>query len=260
MTSSMKTTLLLTILAILYINCPAQEARSNNCITLKREGVSYVYLDTVTSDTIFENHQTGQKIVKSHDNIVLSQGSLFGGMGTPCGCTSKPHGMWIKRYRNGNLKETGEYFCNRKTGTWTYYHENGNIKKIETYQLPYLEFLTEVNESWDTLQNNVYLLSGLYAEYYENGQLKEEGRYEIVEEFKTVDSLITFHPDTYEDLITTTKGAFWRPKSIKTGFWKYVDETGKHVNIEKYDPPWYTDQHFRPLARRYAELLSGGKK
>lgn len=45
---------------------------------------------------------------------------------------------------------------------------------------PYLAFLTEPGEPWDTLKNSSYLRSGPYAEYYPNGRVKVEGQYKIV--------------------------------------------------------------------------------
>lgn len=228
-------------------------------LAIKTEPLLIVFLDTLTLDTIFENHATGLIVVKSTGDVELVRGSRYGGLGTPCGCEPQPHGLWIKRYRNGNLKEIGEYFCNQKKGTWTYYHENRNLMKIETYASPYLEFLTEHGQSWDTLKNNSFLRSGLYAEYYANGMMKETGKYEIVEEFSESDTLTTFDPDTYQEIKTIVKGVFWIPKTVKTGTWKWTDEAGNLIKVEHYHPYGKDRTRYRPIASRYYEIFFHGK-
>lgn len=227
--------------------------------TLKKDRLLTVYLDTLTLDSLIVNADIWQTTIKTKENIEISKGSMVGGMGSECGCEPEPHGLWIKRYRNGNFKEIGEYFCNTKKGTWTYFHENGNLMKTETYALPYLEFITTHEQPWDTLKNT-YLLQGLYAEYYPNGQLKVEGKYEIIEAYSETDTVITFDPDTYVEIKTPNKGSFWLPKSVKTGVWKWVDENGKLSKIERFDPLWYEDKRFRPIANRYFELFFEEKK
>ena len=76
---------------------------------------------------------------------------------------------------------------------------------------PYLAFLTEPGEPWDTLKNSSYLRSGPYAEYYPNGRVKVEGQYK--EEFVETDSLITLDSLTYEQIKTPVKGSFWTPRN-----------------------------------------------
>ncbi len=249
------------VLVVFQINCFGQENWLNDRLKeIKVEKLLYVYLDTLTSDTLFANYEIGQRILKSKENVELSRGSVYGGLGTKCGCTPVPHGLWVKRHRNGYMKEAGEYFCNRKVGTWTYYHGNGNLKKVETYELPYLEFLTEQGEPWDTLKNKEYLINGLYAEFYENGNLKIEGRYEIIEEFSNIDTLITFELETYNEIKTPITGAFWIPKSVKVGLWKEIDENGKLLKVENIEPVLFSEKRYRPIASRYYELFFSDKK
>lgn len=253
--------LLLGVLVVDQINFYGQETWPYGRLKeLKRERLLFVYLDTLTQDTLFVNNEIGQRIIKSKENVEISRGSVFGGMGSACGCEPRPHGLWIKRHRNGNYKEIGEYYCNRKKGTWIYYHENGNLKRYETYESPYLEWLTEQGQPWDTLKRNSYLLSGLYAEYYANGKLKEEGRYEIIEEFSETDTLTTFDPYIYEEVTTILKGAFWIPKSVKSGVWVWSDENGNLVRVEIFEHPWHKNSKYRPIASRYYELFEEDKK
>jgi antitoxin component YwqK of YwqJK toxin-antitoxin module len=229
---------------------------------IKKEGRLSVYLNEWTLDTLFENHENRQRIVKSKENVEISRGSISGGMfwNGQCGCDVKPYGLWINRYRNGNLKEIGEYYCNQKKGTWTYYYENGNLKKYETYDSPYLKTLTEVGQPWETLHDSPYLLSGPYAEFYANGKLKEEGRYEIIEEFSETDTVIIFDPETYEETKVAIEGPFWLPKSMKTGRWKWGDENGNLIRVEDIKPLWYDNPKYRSIASRYYELFKDRKK
>lgn len=233
---------------------------------IKGQGWLFVYVDRLSQDTLFENYGIGQRIVKTKENVEISRGSLTGGMwwNNQCGCDGGAHGLWINRYRNGNLKEIGEYYCERKKGTWTYYYENGNLMKYETYDAPYLETLTEKGPPWDTLKNTLrnysYLLSGSYAEYYANGKLKEEGSYEIIEEFSETDTVIIMAPETYEETKVAIEGPFWLPKSVKTGIWKWGDENGNLIRVEDIKPLWYDNTRYRPIASRYNELFFEKKK
>lgn len=206
-----------------------------------------VYVDTLTLDTLFEDYSIEPWLIllKTKDNIELLRGALYGGMGTKCGCTPLPNGLWVKRYRNGHLKEMGEYDCNKKKGTWLYYHENGNLKIRETYKLPYLTPLVRYD-----FGNTKYLLNGLYSEYYENGVLKLEGKYVIAEEFSSIDTLLTVQSETHELLRTPIIGSFWNPKSIKIGIWKEMDEKQKRVKKENFQPFKDSNKKYRPIENR----------
>ncbi|MEI6412262.1 MAG: hypothetical protein WCR52_22925 [Bacteroidota bacterium] len=225
----------------------------------KQTSVSY-YLDTLTLDTLICDNETGERILKSKENIEISRGFISADRSKSCSCEASPNGFWKMRYRNGNLKETGEFTCNEKVGTWTYYYENGNIQRIETYTHPYPEFLTQHSQDWDTLENRNYMLSGLFTEFHPNGSLKKEGSYAIVEVYAQTDTLTTFDPETYETVTKTVSGSFWLPQSIKVGIWRELDDRGKLVKFEYFPSVEGLDKAYRPIESRYYDLFFRDKK
>lgn len=217
-------------------------------------GNVWLQIDTLIGDTITYNSKSDRFLKKSKEGVILIDGHKMGGMGTPCGCEPRPHGYWIERYRNGELKEQGRYFCNRKIGTWTYYHENGQISKVENFVEPYLEMLTRHGNKWDTLKK-YFLLEGPYLEYYPNGQLKVEGNYEIVEEYSKTDTIFTFDPDTYEEIIEIVEGEFWIPRSKKSKYWNTYSENGDILSHEFYKLRTWENENIRSIESRYWEVF-----
>jgi antitoxin component YwqK of YwqJK toxin-antitoxin module len=253
---------LLTIFPFLFsiIQCGfSQESMhwgNNRLIKEDFQHSRYIYIDTLNADTLYFDHKNRERIIISKEGVELVHGFVLGGMGTKCGCEPEPHGLWIKKHRNGNFKEVGEYSCNKKTGTWTYYHENGNIAKIETYKLPYFDFDNRYATVWDTLKNRDYLRTGLYAEFHSNGKRKIEGRYDIVEAFSPTDTVITGIDGNYR-LITEIKyGSFWHPQSVKIGVWTEYNEKGKVTQTNDFKPIWADNNKYRAIIVRYFELLN----
>ena len=215
---------------------------------------TFIQIDTINGDTAKYFKKSDRYVEVSKEGITLIDGHKLGGMGTVCGCEPIPHGYWIERYRNGSLKEQGRYFCNRKIGTWISYYQNGRIKKIENYKRPYLEMFTRYEMPWDTLKTK-FLLEGPYLEYYSNGQLKIEGKFEIIEEFSTVDTIYTFDAETYEPIKKIVKGEFWIPKSRKSGYWNMYSEKGELISNEYYDLKIWEDDKIRDIESRYWEII-----
>ena len=213
-----------------------------------------IQIDTINGDTAKYFKKSNRYVEKSKEGITLVEGQLLGGMGSVCGCESRPHGYWIERYRNGSLKEQGRYFCNRKIGNWTSYYDNGRIKKIENYKRPYLEIFTKPGMPWDTLKTN-FLLEGPYLEYYSNGQLKIEGKFEIIEEFTTVDTIYTFDTEAYEPIGSIVKGEFWIPKSRKSGYWNVYSEKGELISNEYYKLEIWKDDKIRDIETRHWDII-----
>lgn len=218
----------------------------------------FVYLDTLTLDTLHWNIENDERILVSKEGVELVHGYLFGGMGTICGCEVQPHGLWVRKYRNGHLQEVGEYECNKRVGTWTYFYDNGNISLVETYKMPY----SDINNVFrlDTLKSRLPLRTGLYTEYYSNGKRKTEGRYEIIEAFSTSDTLETINPTNYVLEKTPVSGSFWHPKSIKIGIWNTFDEKGDVIKTEDYRFMSSKDEKQRLIINRYLELIEQLKK
>lgn len=240
----MRNILFLIIIFFSGLTAFCQEEWSPNLIELSKTTRVFLYLDTTTLDTIIDNYIVFYRTTKSKNNIELSKGPLYGGLGTACGCEPIPNGHWIKRNRNGSLNSIGEYYCNKKMGSWIYFYDNGYIKKIENYSLPY-----SIIEGDDTeFRNaNTPLLSGLYAEYYESGKIRVEGHYKIYEKFSNIDSVFTFDPDTYVETLNIIKGKFWIPTSYKFGIWRYFNEDETLMKIEKYGMDSYKEEKIRNI-------------
>ena len=149
-------------------------------VTKNYLGSTYDYymlrIDTINGDTAIHYKSTHRYVEKSKEGVLLKEGHKMGGFGSACGCTPMPHGYWIERYRNGFIKEQGQYDCREKIGTWMYYYENGFPQKVVTYKRPYLEMFTKGESRIKNLKSKP-LLDGPYLEYYENGQPKLVGHY-----------------------------------------------------------------------------------
>ena len=113
---------------------------------------------------------------------------------------------------------------------------------------------TRYEMPWDTLKTK-FLLEGPYLEYYSNGQLKIEGKFEIIEEFSTVDTIYTFDAETYEPIKKIVKGEFWIPKSRKSGYWNMYSEKGELISNEYYDLKIWEDDKIRDIESRYWEII-----
>ena len=159
-----------------------------------------------------------------------------------CGCVPKQHGYYIEKYRTGTLKKVGRFYCDKMVGTWTYYYPNGQLMKMETLRMPYIDYngnaSARTNHQLPFYEDLTYILcrEGPYFEFFENGQIKIEGNYEIREVL--TNEQIKIDPDTYETLLVSLESKHWVPKSIKIGVWSRYDELGnvlesKVYNIEK---------------------------
>lgn len=213
-----------------------------------------IRIDTIIGDTAKYFKQSDRYVELSKDGIIIVDGHKYGGMGTVCGCELVPHGYWIERFRNGSLKEQGRYFCNKKIGTWTSYFENGRIKKVENYKRAYLEMFTRTGMPWDTPKKD-FLLEGPYLEYHSNGQLKIEGKFEIVEEFSAVDTIYSFDSETYEPIPSVIEGEFWIPRSKKSGYWNTYSENGELISHDFYDLKTWKDDKIRNIESRYWDII-----
>ena len=214
-------------------------------------GYVLIEIDTIIGDTSKYFSKSNRYIEINKEGIIIVSGHKSGGMGTKCGCGLMSNGYWIEKYNNGALKEQGKYDCRRKSGTWIYYYKNGQVKKIENYKKPYANFFTHERIALDTLKNN-YLLEGPYIEYYENGALKIDGKYEIVEEYSEIDTLFTIDMETYELIAEVTIGEFWIPKSKKSGKWNEYSKEGKLISHQVYK--WDSNET-RNIESRYWDLI-----
>lgn len=213
----------------------------------------HICIDTIIGDTAKHFIKLGKYVELSKEGRLLVDGYKLGGMGTVCGCEPIPHDYWIERYRNGNLKQQGRYFCNRKIGVWTSYYKNGKIKKIENHERTYMEIFTK--QGMPGKLKKGFLLEGPYLEYYPNGQMKVEGRFEIVEEFTTIDTIFTYDSETYEPIATVVEGEFWIPKSKKSGYWNSYSENGELTSHQYFKLTTWKDNNIRNIEARYWDII-----
>ena len=120
-------------------------------------------------------------------------------------------GKWTEYYPSKKIKTTGYYYDDRRIGNWNFYYSNGNLKEMYTIALI------------ETDSSSNYCRTGLYQEYYENGQLKVSGFYKAAPGFG---SIYVPDPETgiQSELIVTM------PVSKKDGIWTYYKINGE---IEK---------------------------
>jgi hypothetical protein len=214
-----------------------------------------IRIDTILGDTGKYFRKSHRYLEVTKEGVEIVDGHWYGGMGTACGCRLRPHGYWIERYRNGNLKEHGTYDCKKKIGTWIYYYENGQIAKIEHLKRPYEESYYNIADYFDIRLDNRTVRDGAYLEYYPNGQIKVDGFYTIIEAFSTVDTLVSVDPETYELLKEVIEGEFWLPKSYKTGHWSEYAADGTLISHEYNRRVRFDGKTKRPIESRYYFLL-----
>lgn len=58
---------------------------------------------------------------------------------------SEVHGEKLIYYKNGKLKEKGQYFHGVKYGNWEYYNQDGKIKQMTQYNVPLIDTLTKMS-------------------------------------------------------------------------------------------------------------------
>lgn len=218
-------------------------------------GISRLKIDTLLGDTAKWSTYSDRYFEITKNGVVLVEGHYKGGMGSRCGCVMKKHGIWVYRYRSGGLKEIGSYDCRLgKTGTWTYYYENGQLRKVETYATPYLESFVKLEVE---KLRHFMTLSGPYLEYYENGQIKVDGYYTIMEAYSEVDTIYHVDLETYELIPEVVFGEFWIPKSVPTGIWHTYAKDGTLLEEKRIGTPKSQNGNsLRSVDARYFELLS----
>ncbi len=126
-------------------------------------------------------------------------------------------GRYKEYYKSGQLKKVGNLVCNHKEGEWITYDEGGSIIKYENYTSFEL-----------TLGHRIPYLSGIYKEYFLNGQVRMEGMYRVVQKWTEVPVLIA---ESYEIM---NKCCSWVTTSIKFGIWREYDKEGNLINQIDY--------------------------
>jgi antitoxin component YwqK of YwqJK toxin-antitoxin module len=160
---------------------------NDGAIQLKAEIVKKISTDTIT---IYDPETYEAVIEIEYHNI------------------DRLEGKYEEYYQNNKLKAIGTRKDNIRIGQWREYWKNDK-PKIERF------YLTNG------------LPNGLSKEYYENGQLKEVGRYET----KTfIVFAQCYDPDTYLEVECKNE----QRMVVKAGKWKYYDKLGKKIKQQNW--------------------------
>lgn len=125
-------------------------------------------------------------------------------------------GLCTELYASGKVKSIGNYTRNRPVGEWNRYYPSGKLM---------------ANYSIKVVSKDLFNYSGIYNEYYENGQTKVKGNYAMT---PNEDSTLE---DTFK-LLSPSTGEQWARLlakfSDKVGIWYYYSEKGEQLKEEEY--------------------------
>ena len=201
-----------------------------------------------------------KKISFYHNNGKLaSTGTLENG---------KPNGYWKNYYEEGNLASEGNRVNLKLNGTWKFYTKNGDIHKNINYykgKKNGTEFYYKKNILYSSTNYKNGVKEGFYFEYhpdgsiskeivYHKGQIDKEG-YEYAKDGRII-TVLTYKKSIvvnrfkinrfdYKDRKQKVWVKFYKNKvnkmkgfyvdNLKHGYFKYYDEDGNLINIEKYE-------------------------
>ncbi|MFT4061627.1 MAG: hypothetical protein QM642_04635 [Edaphocola sp.] len=114
------------------------------------------------------------------------------------------HGNWSSYYRNGKLKENGNYYLDKPYGHWSFYDESGQPASE-------MEIVPIVAEDGNT----AYCKAGREVLYFPNGKIKEE-RYHKAEPYDAQERVKVEDPETGKEVWKTVKVKAYKPKPFGT--------------------------------------------
>jgi hypothetical protein len=208
---------------LIYILCTIKLCKSQDYFyidaafqTYKKinDSIGKYKLDIDTSKTVTYN--TFRNYVKIFQYDTLLEEGYISWCCIDCKCRGNE---WIYYYKNGKIKETGDYYRQQKINDWKYYYETGKLKKFESI------FFDLDGIGYYSVRP---MLQSEY-EYYENGQLKMEGQYE--KSYDGVDSIYMVEPETGKETLQTIFGTTC---SKKCGTWNYYNPDGSLMRKEEY--------------------------
>jgi|GEM_PF-6104301 len=184
--------------------------------TLRQTAAGY-YLASATADpdTVFYSKDMSLYRVIDTNGRTKVEGELTQGAD---GSRYVRNGKWTEFWGNG-IPQSVTYYClGEQTGPVITYYINGVMSSRYT--------LATV-----TTNTNYVLKTGLYQEFYENGEKKEEGFYHIYIDSNTTKMVTVMDPTTSKAKTITGRTI---PVSEKTGKWFYYDAHGKRERTETY--------------------------
>lgn len=115
-----------------------------------------------------------------------------------------------------------------KDGKWTYWFEDGTVNSEEFYNQGVRTGIWKIWYSTGKLQQEINFSNGKTKNYYENGQLLNEGKMTI--EMVTVGKWTGYYPNGNKNY----EGSY-DDKGMKTGTWKWYKETGEALGVQEYE-------------------------
>jgi antitoxin component YwqK of YwqJK toxin-antitoxin module len=173
-------------------------------------------------------------------------------------------GVWVRRYPNGLLQDSGNFYNNIPQGEWLSWYENGSLRSIRNYSSAKwfavqsevknrnskiffhdlsssvgfsnrkFENLTKAAASFSSLPSTsktyeppfkYCLHHGLFMNYFPNGAVKDSGYYK--------DGLRDgLWNEFYSNGILSASGSYF--KGLKNSGWKYFNKEGRLIMLAEY--------------------------
>jgi hypothetical protein len=178
--------------------------------TLRKDSSGVYYRIGEHPDRIYYWSKTDYLRIFDLENNLLVEGQIGS---RRCSQLVLKTGKWVSYYPGGNIKTEGYYQRNNAIGLWRHFFANQMLKKIYTLSNFVLDSTSSV------------CMAGTYEEYYENGQLKITGLYEVGLDTSTTEHYYsTFVKYVIEQV----------PVSKKSGTWLYYLPNGELERKETY--------------------------
>jgi len=217
----MKKLILLLIVIALYKPSFAQvetpfsfTSADDNRLIKEEDSGSYYVATGDTTNMVFLTDDGSIYRLFNKDTTLLCEGSF-----STEGDKYLHEGKWTEYYTNGKIKSTGYYQKNNPVGLWQTFYSNGHLKRTCTYTL--IEN-----------QGTYYCMTGLYQDYFDNGQVRISGLYKAIIDGNSKDTIYTEDPVTGKNIPKIDIGH--RPWPKKFGTWEYYDEQGALVKKENF--------------------------
>lgn len=174
------------------------------------------------------------------------------------------YGVWLSRYENGKLIDSGRFINNIPDGEWRTWYQDGTLRTVRTYNAykwhaiqaeiargntrifnyqvskmllfkpASFAVLTSAGGSFPLVEGEkkkyqppfrYCLHHGLYMDYYPNGLVKDSGYYK--------DGLRDgMWNEYYPNGILSAQGSYFR--GVKNGGWKFLNPDGRLVMLAEY--------------------------
>ena len=187
----------------------------------------YYYDSVVVYHNLYNRSYTCKLYKNGHMEIFDSLNNIVesGLLNFTCSQRCSRYNLWKEFYNSGELKAFGNYKRDQKINIWKYFYKNSSLMRLEDYA-----YDNDYKFSFDNqyYQSEPFLIAEY--EYYENGQLKMEGQYDVVNNCK--DSIYEIDLNTGMQKENKIEVEF--SCSVKCGTWNYYFPDGSLMKREEY--------------------------